>query len=212
MAYTVGSEDFALLETMRGHVGRIERLSRHLKRMEASAAHFGFEFPGASIDRMLMGVASLHAEPVVLRLLLERNGFASVEVRELPPRGGIQRLRLAARPVDSTNPFLYHKTTERQVYQEARAGLPPEEDALLYNERGEVTEATIANIAVERGGRWITPPVPCGLLAGVMRAELLERGEIAEGVIRVEDLRPGEPLLYFNSVRGCLRVQLAPSS
>lgn len=206
----VVSGDFQLLETMNAHAGRIQRLSRHLERLGASAAHFDFEFDSPGIRRMLLALASLHAKPVVLRLVLHRDGLAAVEERPLPPRGQIQRLRLAPGPVDSGNPFLCHKTTQRQVYESARAGLPPEEDALLYNERGEITETTIANVAVQRAGRWITPPVSCGLLAGVMRAELLAEGRIAEGVIRLDELAPGESILFFNSVRGVLEVPYQP--
>lgn len=36
---------------------------------------------------------------------------------------------------------------------------------------------------------YITPKTECGLLEGVMRAELLEKGEIVEGVLKLEDVR-----------------------
>jgi para-aminobenzoate synthetase/4-amino-4-deoxychorismate lyase len=209
MANTMESGDFQLLETMRAQAGRIQRLTRHLERMRASAGHFGFEFDSPGIRRTLVGAARLHAKPVVLRLVLHRDGSAKVEPRPLPPAGEIQRLRRAPRPVDSADPFLYHKTTRRQAYDAARAGLAAGEDALLYNERGEITEGTIANIAVERGGRWITPPVSCGLLAGVMRAELLAEGKLTEGIIRLDELVPGERILYFNAVRGLAEVPYA---
>jgi branched-subunit amino acid aminotransferase/4-amino-4-deoxychorismate lyase len=73
---------------------------------------------------------------------------------------------------------------------------------LIVNLRGEVTETTIANVAVLRHGRWVTPPVECGLLPGVMRAELLARGEIVEAVVRADELVMGETVRCFNAVRG----------
>ncbi len=115
---------------------------------------------------------------------------------------------LSPHRVRSEDEFLSHKTTARQVYAQAREGLPADADALLVNERGEVTETTIANVAIEREGVWVTPPVACGLLAGTMRAELLERGEVLERVISVGDLRPGMIVRCFNSVRGVYEVPL----
>jgi branched-subunit amino acid aminotransferase/4-amino-4-deoxychorismate lyase len=67
------------------------------------------------------------------------------------------------------------------------------------------------NIAVFREGRWVTPQVSCGLLSGVMREELLERGEIVEGVILARELQPGEAVRCFNALRGS-RVAALESS
>ena len=75
-------------------------------------------------------------------------------------------------------------------------------DVILTNERGEVTETPIANIAVLRNHHWVTPMVSCGLLPGTMRANLLAEGHLVEGVIRVDELAPGETIRCFNSVRG----------
>ena len=76
------------------------------------------------------------------------------------------------------------------------------DEVVLWNERGEITEGTIFNVAVERDGVWVTPPVSCGLLGGVLRGVLLERGELVEGMISVEELRAAKRFRLFNSVRG----------
>ena len=47
---------------------------------------------------------------------------------------------------------------------------------MLWNERGEVTESTIANVVVEIDGVRYTPPLACGLLGGTFRGELLGVG------------------------------------
>lgn len=41
----------------------------------------------------------------------------------------------------------------------------------------------------------------CGLLAGTFRAELIERGEITERVIRIDDLPTAEAIYLINSVQ-----------
>jgi para-aminobenzoate synthetase/4-amino-4-deoxychorismate lyase len=38
------------------------------------------------------------------------------------------------------------------------------DDVLLWNERDEVTESTIANLVAEIDNSWWTPPLSCGLL------------------------------------------------
>jgi para-aminobenzoate synthetase/4-amino-4-deoxychorismate lyase len=109
---------------------------------------------------------------------------------------------LAADPVDPGSVWLHHKTTRREIYDAARASRPDCDDVLLWNTRGELTESSIANVVVERGGRRLTPPVSSGLLAGVERAALLAEGRIREEVVQVSALSRGQRIWLANSVRG----------
>ena len=118
------------------------------------------------------------------------------------------RVAFARAPVDDTDRFLYHKTTNRGVYEAARAACPGFDDVLLFNGKGEITESTIANVAVEIQGRLCTPPVSCGLLAGTLRAQLLQQGELVERPITVEELLRSRDVILLNSVRGKYRVEL----
>jgi para-aminobenzoate synthetase/4-amino-4-deoxychorismate lyase len=116
---------------------------------------------------------------------------------------------LAAAAVDPAEPLLFHKTTWREPYAAALAAAPAGcDDVLLWNPAGELTESTRANLVVRLGGRLLTPPVACGLLAGTLRARLLARGRIAERVVRVEDLARREGIWLVNSVRGWIPVEL----
>ena len=72
---------------------------------------------------------------------------------------------------------------------------------ILINDRGEVTETTIATLAVRLDDRWWTPPLAAGLLPGCERAALLEAGSIAERSIRIEDLEIADGLAVLSSVR-----------
>ena len=122
---------------------------------------------------------------------------------------GFPPIGFAASPIESTNPFLYHKTTHRAVYDEAIASRPGFEDVLLHNERGEITETTIANFILETHGALVTPPVSSGLLPGTLRAQLLDEGRIRERVITVSELSEGAPCYLINSVRGFHPVSIA---
>jgi para-aminobenzoate synthetase/4-amino-4-deoxychorismate lyase len=83
---------------------------------------------------------------------------------------------------------------------------------LLWNEDGELTEFTNGNLVLESGGRRLTPPRGSGLLAGTMRAELLERGEIEERPLTLAHLGGSPRLWLVNSVRGWVPVVLDKAS
>ena len=195
---------FSLLETMRLENGRVARLDRHLARMGASAAQFGFAWD-ETLARTAVEDERLSHETGCwrLRLLLEREGIATTTCT--PHDGGESRtwrVALAVSPVDSANPFLRHKTTSRAIFESARAARSDVDDVVLWNERGEVTEATIANLVAEIDGVRVTPPVTCGLLPGIYRAELLESGAIRERVITKDDLARASRIWLINSLRG----------
>lgn len=204
--------EFNLLETMRWSPGEgYFLLEKHLARLAASAGYFDIPLDQVRVREEIGSLARrIPPCPHRVRLLLDREGGVAVEAAALAPRGDGAPLRVApARaPVDPADPFLYHKTTRRRVYEEAREGRPGFDDVILYNGRGEVTESTIANVAVEIGGVLCTPPVSCGLLPGTFRELLLERGEVRERPVTLAELRESPRVVLFNSVRGVYAVSV----
>jgi para-aminobenzoate synthetase/4-amino-4-deoxychorismate lyase len=197
------AEPFELLETIRWTMdGGFFLLERHLRRMEQSAAYFHYQCSlsllRAHLERAVAG--SPGAQRV--RLLLAKDGDIRVECTPLgsDPTARMARLGIAASPIDPRDPFLFHKTTNRKVY--LHASRPDCDDVVLWNPERQVTESTIANIVVDIGGRKMTPPVYCGLLAGTFRAELLESGEIQESIVTLDELRAASEMWLINSVRG----------
>ena len=67
-------------------------------------------------------------------------------------------------------------------------------------------------MVIRRGDRLVTPPIECGLLAGTMRAELLETNEIEEGIVHRDELRLAAEIFLINSVRGRIPVRLLAGS
>lgn len=199
------SRPFRLLETMLWTPeGGVYLLRRHLDRMAASADWFDRPFDRERIRTALdEAVRDLPPARHKLRLLLDSEGAPTVEAAALgEPSDGPVRIAVHDEPVDSADPFLYHKTTRRDVYDAARAAHPDADDVLLVNERGEATETTIANLAIEHDGQLLTPPVTCGLLAGTLRDELLARGELVEALLPLDMVRAADRLWLLNSVRG----------
>ncbi len=176
--------------------------------MRDSAEYFGFAFDQAAVERALAGVRGVG--PLRLRLLVARDGRVRLEESRLEPGPDALRVGIADVPVDDHDRFLFHKTTNRAVYDDAQR--PGFDDMILRNTRGQVTESTRANIVVERRGEKVTPPVSAGLLAGTMRAEVLSTGEVREGILTLEDLKTADQVWLLNSVRGWQRATLAGRS
>jgi branched-subunit amino acid aminotransferase/4-amino-4-deoxychorismate lyase len=143
-----------------------------------------------------------------MRLVLRPGG--AIETSTAPfapePEGKIWLVSIAATRFDSRDPLLRHKTTRRDLYEKALAAARDADEVVFLNERDEVCEGARTNIFVERDGALLTPPVSCGLLPGVLRADLLAQGKAQEKVLRLYDLC-GEFLLG-NSLRGFLRARV----
>ncbi|MFB6273636.1 MAG: aminotransferase class IV, partial [Salinibacter sp.] len=200
-------EDLKLIETMRYDGVQIPLLERHVERLARSAAYFSFPFDGdrfrRRVERAVMGCGGATLK---VRATLDRWGGLEVtttpieEPTEQPWRLGVAEVR-----VDRDDPFFYHKTTRRHVYEKAleNARCDGYDEALLLNQDGEVTEGTYSNLFVQSGEKLFTPPVASGLLAGVYRDHVLEtRPKATERVLTLDDLRAADALYCCNAVRG----------
>lgn len=208
-------QDFKLLETLlwtpqEGYF----LLDRHLHRLKQSAQYFKFSLELAVVEKQLLAKAnSLEDYPYKVRLLISRKGQIVIEAIPLKQRQSEQqnnnqvinnqpiKLGIATEPIKIENPFLYHKTTNREVYRLARQLQPNCDDVLLWNDRQEITESCIANIVCKIDNQLLTPPIECGLLAGTFRNYLLDQGKIKEAKLKLSELKECESIYLINSVR-----------
>lgn len=204
------SADFELLETLRVPAGGVpDFLEEHLRRMRRSAEYFGWDFPEDRVREKIEKATAGAATDLRLRVLLAESGECRVEAVSLEPISkGPARVLLASRATDPTDVFLYHKTTRRAAYDADAAAARQQGffEVLYCNDRGEVTEGAITNVAVLLEGRWLTPPIECGLLPGVWRADMLARGKLEEAVLTSADLKRASRIVLGNSVRGTIEV------
>ncbi len=218
------SRGFELLETLRLHDDGYDWLEAHLGRLESSAAALGFAMNMAAVRAALAAHAvQHHGETRRVRLLLTREGAINISSEPLaaqtPPvwqascrqaaAGDVKTVALASAPVDRHERALQHKTTRRAVHDLHRRQHPQVFDVLLWNEQEELTEFTYGNVILELDGALLTPPLSSGLLPGVLRAELLARGEVAERTLHRADLARATRLWFINSVRGWIAVALS---
>ncbi|MDZ8119519.1 bifunctional chorismate-binding protein/class IV aminotransferase [Pontiella agarivorans] len=202
---TQSRPDFQLLETMLWEPeSGIFLLNEHLQRLAESAAFFDIPLELHPVQELLETLehtcAGVHHR---VRLLVSRDGEVDVQTAAVEPGGekGLMRAAVADAPVDSQHLFLYHKTTHRDVYENAKAAFPDYDEVILWNEKGEVTEGTFTNVVISRDGKKITPPVECGLLAGTFREYLLKTGEVEEGIVMRDELKQADNVWLVNSVR-----------
>ena len=205
---------FELIETMRWEPqAGFLRGERHLARLQASAQALGFACDRSLVEdtlqRAVGGDTALR-----VRLVLSQGGNADVTTQPFPPLApdAVWTIRIAQTRLDSSNPLLCHKTTRRDAYDRARAEFSRAEadEMVLLNQARHVCEGTITNIFIDPGdGRPLkTPTLACGLLAGVLRAEMLERGEAVETTLSLDDLRGASKLWLGNSLRGLIAAKL----
>ena len=207
---------FSLVETMLWDCGH-PLLELHLDRLMDSAAYFGFECERDAVRAALAEYARAFecAERRRVRLLVDSTGRMNIgdELLAKNDSGGEKTVRayVSRERTNAKDPMLYHKTTHRPLYAEAFKEAVDKgfDDVLFMNEREEVTEGAISNVFVQMDGKWLTPPVECGLLAGVYRRHLLETLTGAEErVLYAEDLRRADAVYLCNAVRGLRRVTI----
>jgi len=203
--------DFDLLETILWTPsGNYFLLDAHMGRLRASAGYFSYQFDENNIRAELaLFAAKLPSYSRRVRLLLSRDGNIKLEAQPcLPEKNGKPFVCPAKYPVASGSVYLYHKTTNRQVYDDARSLCPGYDEVILWNEKGEVTEFCSGNIIFKSKDAFYTPPLKCGLLPGVFRSWLLQKGIVREKVIRLEMLAQCDKVYFCNSVRKMREVRL----
>ncbi|MFY3791905.1 aminodeoxychorismate synthase component I [Ureibacillus sp. MALMAid1270] len=201
--------DFQLLESLLLSDGEFFLLDEHLSRLSLSAKYFSFPFNKEKIqDTLLNLVKENHLGDYKVRLLLSKKGDITAEVQSINKFESPLFVSLADKPVNKDNLFLYHKTTNRKVYEDFKRDSIDVFDVLLWNEDGELTEFTNGNVVLEIDGSYFTPPIQCGLLSGTYREVLIKEGKITEKTLTLTDLEKCTNIWFINSVRKWLPVQL----
>src|SRR6478752_1762159 len=196
---TKADAPFELIETIRWERGiGFHLLERHLVRLQSSATHFGYPFERGKV------LAALSAEVGTLIVTSTRI--------ELPSKDTVWRFAISDQRVDEKDALFFHKTTRRQFYDremERQKALTGCDEVVFLNKKGELTEGTRTNLFIELDGRLFTPALPCGLLPGTLREELIDlpRAAASEAILTLADLTLADRIYLGNSVRGLIRAE-----
>ena len=228
--------DFQLIETILWTRESGFWLSeRHLKRVADSAQYFQFppntEKIKTHLSQLSERFSSLKTpQPpdkpgIKVRLLIHKNGRIETTITpctlpansQFPPENGENesplRVKLSLTKTNQNSPYLYHKTTLRELYNEERESALREGfgEVIFQNEKDEITEGSISTIFIKKRGMYFTPPISSGLLPGTFREHLLANfpDQIKEKTLFVEDLHDADTIYLANSVRGLVKHILA---
>lgn len=190
--------EIKLVETLLVKDLKPSYFKEHLNRMKKSAKELGFKFPNELY-------CLKPKQDGILRLLLSKKGAVEEEYFPLE-EAKVDFIEISSTPVNSAQSLLRHKTTYRPWYDSVDTNVIY--DRIFFNEKEELTEGTRTNIILKIGGKLYTPPVECGLLAGIFRQDMLKKGLVKEKILYKKDLLNAEKIYCANSVRGLKEVRL----
>lgn len=195
------AENIHLIETLAWDGQSLRNLAAHLARLSASARVLGFPCDLTRARAALQ--AQTGPTAARLRLTLNSQGHMAVQSAALPSAKPIWRVGLALPRLTSNDPWLQIKSSHRPAYDAARATLAADlDEVILLNERDEVCDGSITNVFFDRGAGMRTPPLSCGLLPGILRAQIACPEEILHA-----DQLPQVRLWVGNSLRGLIPAQ-----
>lgn len=205
---------FELIETMLHEPEKgIWLRGYHLARLAASAAYFGFVFDASKVhDAIEAAISGNAAERLRVRLLLDEDGGVTVTTAPQPaaPADAVMRYVVSDSRLNSTDLFLYHKTTRRELYDREwkhYADTLGADEVIYLNEAGELAEGSRTSIFIARDGKLLTPRLAAGVLPGTLRAALLDEGSAEEARLTIQDLNGAAEIYLGNSVRGLVRAE-----
>ncbi len=196
--------EFSIIETMLFDEKYLD-LDLHINRMRESAEYFDYLFDENALRQKLDGLRkSMPDGKHKVRLLLDRSGRFTVTYVKPDTGAAEYKIRLSEKRVDSSNIFLFHKTTSRELYEiELNAARQLGFfDIIFMNEKNEITEGAITNFYIKAKGEIFTPPLDCGLLNGTIRQSMLGKGKVIEKRINLQDIKQAEAFYISNAIIG----------
>ena len=207
--------DFRIYESMLFSTGAFLYLHEHRARLFDAARYFGFPVRREAWDTCAAEIRQ-KLKPSIdwykVRIFCDGTGVFSWDCEPITgdPPVAKPMVFLAKTPVDSSSPFLFHKTTYRPWYADDMEAIRNGRcfDVLHLNDAGRLTEGARSNLFLKINGRLYTPPLDCGLLPGVLRGRLIKRGKCKERMLYPRDLKRAQAVYCGNSVRGLVEVCL----
>ena len=207
----------SLFESFRVVDGRAVFLGEHLGRLRESCVQVGFGFDiraeavlNALRTPRISGMARLYVtagEGGVADPVTDPAVFLFAEERPpIPEEKRAAGYALAIDP-ERRHPLLGGLKTANywgNLVALSRALRRGKDEAVLFNQEGNVLSASMANLFIVRHGRVETPPVSSGARAGIVRAWVSSRLVVEERLLTPGDLIEAEEIFLTSSWLGIL--------
>lgn len=205
--------DLLLREVMRWEpMNGFLRIEQHLRRLARSCDALGFRAP---IDPLKQLEDSISGDAALMvNVQANHRGELAITCEPYAPiaSDSVWRVKLAEKvTLDSKDTFFRHKSTRREPYTAARLEHEAKhiDEVLLLNERGEICEGTCTSVFLpDENGVLLTPPLDCGILTGVLRADLIRERKARGQILYPADLRD-KPFFLGNSLHGLISAKLS---
>ena len=181
------------VETIKIKDGKAQALAYHQERMERTIQKFFPSLYNASIlslERLINPTASMDFYKA--RVVYGEQGIEAIEYAPYTIRN-INSIQVVE---DDTIVYDY-KSTDRSRLN-ALTAQKGECDEVIIVKHGFLTDTSFTNLAIFDGKHWITPRHP--LLPGTKRAALLDKRNIREADVTLENLRNANRVSLFNAM------------
>lgn len=197
-----------VFETLKVVDGQPFALSRHLRRMSASARVLGLpEVDEDAVRRAVREELARESAPLArLRLIWGpdvRGGQLLVTVEGLPVPSTTVEVVTAPWPRAAGSPLVAHKTTGYQENLVALAYAVEQGagEALLTDTHGRLSEGTGTNVFVVVDGELRTPTLATGCLPGITRELVLEWTSARETDMSLAEAQAADEVFVVSSTR-----------
>ena len=189
-----------IFETMKTVNGEPIALGRHMRRALESALELGISMPSEDLIRdEIVRVLVEHPHQLGrLRICFGKDIFyithdSYAELTE-PARLNFHTQTIIG-AVHKLFPYDYRFALIEAANDEGY------HDSVLFNEKNEITETAVSNLAFYIGDEWVTPPITSGILPGVIRAIAIEECKVRVRPIHISEIPEVESAFLLSSLR-----------
>ncbi|MBF0319003.1 MAG: aminodeoxychorismate lyase [Nitrospirae bacterium] len=185
-------------ETMRVYDGVVFKINEHIKRLRRSLGMIRLNIPlsdsslyeaihdtlnaNAATEAVVRLTVSRGTGPIGLSMSLCREPTIVIIARPFTPypedyyTKGIKLItaKITRTSPDALNPMIKSLNFLNNIFAKAMADDCAAHEALMLNSRGHLAECSVSNIFFAKDSALYTPSLKCGILDGVMRAQVLE--------------------------------------
>jgi branched-chain amino acid aminotransferase len=187
----------SVFESLRSYNGKIFKLDEHLERLKESACTAGIRLKELEIAGLKNKIETAYRKSAIKNAYIRVAVSAGSKDINLIIRGiknypkqlytdGVSIKTSAIRKPNAPDFFIKSSNYLPEICAKIGAGACLE--AVLLNEQGFVSEATVSNIFIIKNKNILTAPVPCGLLNGITRQVIFDLARALRIIAREEIL------------------------